>query len=247
MILLPKYDYCSPGLQTVDASEHFPNRIAGEPDQVGWQWMRKDDPHLWYCDARMPRAGFVNHDESMILYNLGRQFAGCRALEVGCLWGWSSWHLAAGGVTLDVVDPLPASHEVARRSLEYSLREYRGSVFVYPRESPQEVDRLGRTGLRWSLIFVDANHDAPYPVIDAAVCQHYAAQDAMIVFHDALSPDVFDAVRYLRSRGWKSRLLWTSQMMAMVWRGEVEPLKHIPDPAIAALPLPDHLSVWEDD
>jgi Methyltransferase domain len=234
-----KRDYVSPGLVTAyNAERDFPDRIEGDPTLVPWKWMRKNDPHKWYCDRTMPTAGFINADETAILFNTALQFAGKPALEIGVLFGWSTWHLMTAGVELTAIDPLLRRIDKAL----YSVLPRHRNVTWCSEESPAAIYR--RAPQKWSLIFIDANHDAPHPMLDTIAAEHAAADDALIMFHDVIAPDVFEAVRFLRWKGWKTRIYNTSQVMAACWRGDVAPIDHTPDPAIEALPLPDHLSLY---
>jgi predicted O-methyltransferase YrrM len=231
------YDYISPGLVTAyDADRFFPDRIEGDPKLVPWEHMRKNDPHKWYCDRSMPTAGFINADETAILYNTALQFAGKPGLEIGVLFGWSTWHLVNAGVQLTTVDPLLRNKLCWEKVTSAVPAE---EVTWLAEESPAAIYRRGTR--KWNFIFIDANHDAPHPLLDTVAAERQAADDALIMFHDIIAPDVFDAVRYLMWKGWRILLYNTSQIMAVAWRGNVEPIHHWADPAIKALRLPAHL------
>jgi hypothetical protein len=75
---------------------------------------------------------------------------------------------------------------------------------------------------------------------DAQVAERYAAEDALILFHDLASPDVAEGLNYLRDRGWNTMIYQTMQIMGVAWRGNVKPVEHIPDPAVNWT-LPEHL------
>lgn len=238
--MLKRCDYLSRDLLArPDADEHFPDMVVGDQTLVPWEWMRKDDPHLWRCDRTMPTAGFINRDETAILYNTALQFRGRPSLEIGCLFGWSTWHIAAAGCRLTVVDPLLRRQGIMNKVFT-SLAGMSGVIEWMAQSSP---DALHQRHQPWEFIFIDANHDAPHPMIDAAAVDHYAADNALILFHDVLCPDVYEAVQFLRWRGWSTRLYYTSQMMAAAYRGAVRPVGHTPDEAIQALMLPEHLAL----
>jgi predicted O-methyltransferase YrrM len=237
-----RYDYVSPQFKTIRLDDYFPNMITGDPSTCPWPHMRRNTPHTWYRDRRVDGVGFLNRDEAHILYNTALRFAGAHALEIGCFLGWSACHLAAAGVKLDVVDPLLSNPEVLK-SVRESLAGagLLSQVMLHSVESPHAVTVLGRDGKRrWSLLFIDGDHEFPGPMRDAVVCERYACADAAIVFHDVIAPAVAEAVYFLRDRGWNVRLYHTAQIMAVAWRGAVEPVDHVPDPD-AAWPIPDHL------
>jgi hypothetical protein len=233
-------DYVSPGLKVVVPDAHFPHLTRGDPARSDWPHLRRWVPHRWYVDARAPAVGFVSRDEAAILYNTALRFRGRRALEVGCWMGWSACHLALGGVSLDVLDPSLA-RPVVRDSVESSLASagVRGLVNLVAEPSPEGVAPLAG-GRRWSLFFVDGNHEAPGPVRDAEACAAHADEDALVLFHDLAAPAVGAALDRLRELGWRTLVYQTMQVMGAAWRGRAAPVAHAPDPAVDWR-LPDHL------
>lgn len=237
-----RYDYVSANQKRVNLDPCFPFLAAIDPQSHPWPHVRREVPHLWYADQRQPGIGFVSRDEAHILYNTALKLQGKNALEIGCWLGWSTAHLAAGGVILDAIDPIlenPTAHE----SVNYSLRlaGVRSNVNLYPGYSPGKVEEIAQQeDRRWSLIFIDGNHDSPAPLQDAQVAERYAAEDALILFHDLASPDVAEGLNYLRDRGWNTMIYQTMQIMGVAWRGNVRPVEHIPDPAVNWT-LPEHL------
>ncbi len=239
--LLPSGDYASPGLAMIRLDEHFPNLATASKATLSWEYLRDEIPHNFYIDRRMPGTGFLNRDEAVLLYNISRRFTGFRGLEVGCWLGWSAAHIAAAGVILDVVDPVlanPGFLSSVTASLESAgLMQH---VRLHAAPSPQAIDDIGRTGVKWSFFFIDGNHDAPYPLFDTAAAIEYAEPDAAVVFHDLSSPEVAQALEYLACRGWKTRIYHTAQIMGVAWRGQVDPPLHLADPAVS-WHVPRHL------
>ncbi|HEY9648842.1 MAG TPA: CmcI family methyltransferase, partial [Chroococcidiopsis sp.] len=244
-IAFPQGDYVSPGLALVKPDSAFPHKIVGDTSTCDWPYLRREIPHNWYVDERWPMVGFLSRDEAHILYNSALQFSGQRALEIGCWMGWSACHLALAGVQLDVVDPLLERPEFYQ-SVSGSLRAagVLGNVNLAPGYSPQKVDEIAaRDQRKWSLLFIDGNHEAPAPLQDAIACEPYAEADAMILFHDLSSPDVAQGLDYLRQRGWNTLIYQTMQIMGVAWRGNVQPVYHEPDPTVA-WQLPSHLAYY---
>jgi glycosyltransferase involved in cell wall biosynthesis/predicted O-methyltransferase YrrM len=240
--LLPEGDYVSPGFSIVLPDRAFPNMGVGDPQGCPWVYLRRDIPHTWYVDQRQPIIGFLSRDEAHILYNTALQFKGKRALEIGCWVGWSTCHLALAGVALDVVDPLleqPAIYQTVSDSL--SAAGVRSSVNLVAGYSPAQVQELAAQHQRkWSLIFIDGNHDTPGPLQDAIACEQLAEPDALILFHDLTAPDVAEGLDYLQQHGWNTQIYHTMQIMGVAWRGNVQPVAHQPDPRVA-WQLPNHL------
>lgn len=240
-LVFPANDYIAPGLQTIFLDLGFPNMVAGDQSTNTWPHLRKNLPHTWLVDSRLPYMGFVNRDESHILYNLALRFRGKKGLEIGCLLGWSAAHIGAAGVILDVVDPLLARDDVksiVKQSLEITAVVQR--VRLWPGSSPASIHELANQQGPWSFFFIDGDHDGEAPTEDVKACLPYAAEDAAMVFHDLMSPDVTSAVMYLKSLGWKIRVYHTAQIMAVAWRGNLDPVAHRPDPRIT-WSIPNHV------
>lgn len=244
--LLKPGDYVSPGFQIIIPDPYFPNMIIADPNASNWPYLRREIPHNWYADKRYPFIGFLNRDEAHILYNTALQFAGKKALEIGCWLGWSACHLALAGVELDVVDPLLEREDIRQSvidSIQGALNAsgVQTSVELIPGYSPQRVEEFSaQFNRKWSLIFIDGEHGGDGPLNDAIACEQLAEEDAIILFHDLTAPDVGKGLDYLKQRGWQTVVYQTMQIMGAAWRGNVEPVKHQPDPNIS-WQLPAHL------
>lgn len=243
---LPDHDYVSPRLKVIMPDLAFPNMIVGDTSLPRWPYLRRWVEHNWYCDRRRLHAGFASRDEASILYNTALLFQGKPCLEVGCWFGWSAVHLALGSGGLDIVDPVFGDPEFAN-----SIRDscaaagVRDQVRFHEGFSPGAVDRLSQsTGTRWSLMFIDADHEGDAPKRDAEAALRNCADTAMVLFHDLASPDVAAGLDTMREAGWRTRIYQTMQIMGVAWRGDVEPVEHIPDPRVFWT-LPSHLSGYE--
>lgn len=233
------HDYISPGLEVVRLDDAFPNMRAGDAFSHPWKYLRRDVPHTWYVDERFPLMGFVSRDEAMLLHNIALQFAGRRALEIGSWLGWSTCHLATAGVALDVIDPAHDDPEI-RASVENSLARcgVRDRVNLAGGRSPATIAELGQ---RWSLFFIDGDHESPAPRHDTIAALPFAEEDCAFVFHDLASPAVAAPLQLLQERGFNVLVYQTAQIMAIAWRGNVAPVAHVPDPQVA-WQLPPHLA-----
>jgi len=181
------------------------------------------------------------------LYNTALRFRDKQALEIGCHVGWSACHLAAGGLNLDIIDPSLANQQI-RDSVVASLSMLMSpnQIRMYAQKSPDAVEQIARgENKKWSLFFIDGNHDHPFPRNDAIVCEKYAEADAMILFHDLAAPSVAEGRAYLKSRRWSTRIYHTAQLMGAAWRGSVSPVDHTPDPTVT-WSIPDHLRQFLD-
>ena len=243
---LPAGDYVSPGLKVILPDAYFPNMIVGDTQTCSWPYLRREIKHNWYVDRRANSVGFLSRDEAHILYNTALQFKGKKALEIGCWLGWSACHLALAGVQLDVVDPLLEREDIRQSvidSIQGALNAsgVQTSVELIPGYSPQRVEEFSaQFNRKWSLIFIDGEHENEGPLNDAIACEKLAEEDAIILFHDLAAPAVAQGLDYLKQRGWQTLVYQTMQIMGAAWRGNVEPVKHQPDPNIS-WQLPAHL------
>jgi glycosyltransferase involved in cell wall biosynthesis/predicted O-methyltransferase YrrM len=242
--LLPEEDYVAPGLEIIQPDQAFPYMAIGNPNLNNWPYLRREIPHNWYVDDREATIGFLSRDEASILYNTALQFKGKRALEIGCWMGWSACHLALAGVVLDVVDPVlenASAYESVFTSLQSAGVAER--VTLHAGLSPEKVEEITEVHNRkWPLIFIDGNHEASGPLLDAIVCENLAEEDAIILFHDLASPEVAQGLDYLQVSGWNTMVYQTMQIMGVAWRGKVQPIHHTPDPRIDWL-IPKHLEM----
>lgn len=241
----PAGDYVSPGLAVVAPDEAFPHLRIGDKAQCTWPYLNKAHPHNWYVDDRFPVIGFLDRDEAMLIHNIALTCKGRRGLEIGSWRGWSSCHIALAGVTLDSIDPVFIMPEHFQDVTSVQTNAGVGDLItLHSGRSPEKVHELARErDEHWAFIFVDGEHDGTAPLDDTRTAAGYAADDAVIVFHDLMAPDVAAALDYLRSTGWKTLVYQTMQIMGVAWRGNLTPPHHVPDPS-AAFELPTHLASY---
>lgn len=222
------YDFIPNGFSDPQLLEAFPSLQISDPTQVKWPWLRRNSPHIWRTDSRSKKAniGVLSYEEALILYNYARQFGGKRGLEVGCHLAWSTVHLLAAGIQLDVIDPALGDEQHlshVRSSIEAAVGESGlNRTSLYPGFSPGIVDLVSASQVApWSVAFIDGFHDLGAPLKDARAILPHMAEDAILFFHDLICPDVYEAVMFVRESGWSVEILNTSQVMAVAWRGNV--------------------------
>lgn len=243
--IMEKYHYVSPNLEKIDLHEYFPSVIQSAPQQSGWPFLRTAAPHIWETDLRskVPNIGVLSQDESMILYNAALSFEGKAALEIGCHLGWSTAHLAKGGVKLDVVDPRLSANQHGR-FVEESLERVgvRDGVELWAGYSPEIIPAVAKArGEPWELVFIDGDHDGEAPAEDFEAVEPYCAENACVYFHDVVAPAVLAAVLQAARKGWKYRFYNTMQIMAVIWRGDATPSEYHPDENMLPLSIPQNI------
>ncbi len=236
---MDSYDYISPTFPNhLDPWPHFPNTKAGDPREIRDEGYF--DPHRWYYDKFSRSAASVNIDEAHLLHNLAKQFEGKIGLEVGSYVGFSAWFILKAGLKgLAMCDPLLGNPKIR----SYVQERLTGlPILPFGLGSPDGVLELAQQmGSPWSFVFIDGTHEPPYPLIDTSAVHYCCAEDAAIVFHDVMYSSVADCLTMLRAFGWNTRVYQTSMIMGAAWRGNVEPVDHIPDQAVLDLPIPDHV------
>lgn len=245
--LLPG-DYLPPGMAAIRLDDAFPDMISEvvtpEADLAWPTGPRfKQYGHRRYADREFPGVGFVTREEALILHNNARLFAGLPAIEIGFWLGWSFAHIATANCHVDCFDPIFASPRW-RPKIDRTIASLGLTVPFHldAGPSPSSVVAYAREhGRRWHFAFIDGDHKSPGPLLDAVAVLPFLARDCMVLFHDLVSPDVFEGFRHFGVNGFQLRILDTMQIMGVAWRGNVDPVPHQPDPAIAWA-RPPHLN-----
>jgi hypothetical protein len=235
-------DYIADALSAPSLDHLFPNMSEFDKSVSSWPWLRREISHAYRADKRNPIVGFINRDEASIVYSNARLFAGKAGVEVGAWRGWSTVHLLAAGLSpLHVIEPLLADPDWgAEFAATVAVAGGGGAAILVPEKSPEGVERLGASGVRWSFAFIDGDHDGEAPARDATVVSRFLEPTAMVLFHDLVSPHVAKGLRVFEAQGWNIMAYQTAQMVGVAWRGEVAPVAHKPDPS-QNWNVPEHL------
>ena len=233
-------DYVSPGLVDPGLIRAYPSVTVGDPATLQWPYVRKDAPHIWRYDARShrnPFIGVLSLDEATVLHNNALPFAGRPALEVGCHYGWSTAHLVAAGLQLDVLDPgLGYADQMRDVAQSLAAAGGPGRAHLWAGFSPSLVPALrAHAGAPWSFAFIDGYHEGRAPLDDAEAVEPLMAGDALVMFHDLISPHVAAGLGHFARRGWNVALYNTMQIMGVAWRGAARPVAHVADPDMPAI------------
>jgi hypothetical protein len=228
-----RYDYSPPGLTNPGLLKHFPSLVANDPRRNKWPYLRSAAPHIWRTDSRSSNQhiGVLSMEEAILLYHLALPHGGKRGLAIGCHFAWSTAHLLAAHLNLDVVDP-KLSRDDQWNAVDESLSKIptRGSYRLWAAYSPSILPALRETKTEpWSFVFIDGDHEGDAPRRDAQTVLVHCAPDATVVLHDLASPDVTAGLEVFRAAGWNVRIYNTMQIMGVAWRGDLIPVDYPPD------------------
>jgi predicted O-methyltransferase YrrM len=235
-------DYVDANLETPRLDRLFPDMAEFDRSVSTWPWLRRDIDHPYRADRRNPIVGFINRDEASILSANARLFSGLAGLEIGAWRGWSTAHLVAAGLRLDVIDP-GLGYPDQFRDVAESLARVGGpgSVKLWAGFSPSIVPAVRATqSAPWSFAFIDGYHEGRAPLDDAEAVINLMAPDAIVMLHDLISPHVAAGLGHFADQGWSVGLYNTMQIMGLAWRGAARPVPHVADrnmPQIAAAHL----------
>jgi len=227
----PRRDYVSPGLVDPGLLRLFPSLEGGDVADLQWPYLRKDAPHIWRRDLRSrrnPYIGVLSLDEATLLHNNALPFRGKRGLEIGCHYAWSTAHLLAAGLDLDVIDPA-LGHPDQMADVRASLTPI-GDARLWAGFSPSVVPAVRAVRAEpWSFAFIDGYHEGDAPRDDAGAAIGLMADDALVMFHDLISPHVAAGLAVFADAGWSVGLYNTMQIMGVAWRGSARPAPHVAD------------------
>ena len=162
----------------------FPTATSGDMASASWPFLRLQVPHVWRTHSRHVssfQTGLISIEEALILHNVARGFAGHRALEIGCHFGWSSAHLVAAGLFsrhLDIVDPALAEDDrldFVRASLDRAAAPGTALPKLWAGFSPSILEPIARSCAN----AYRADAAPPIGNFDAASCEglHGWSQD----------------------------------------------------------------------
>lgn len=225
-------EYASPGLFPIRPDRLFPYVYCFNQTVLGAGYDRSGGRHARRLDSRLPRIPMPNRDESALIYNTALRVQGKRMLVMGSGCGWTLAHVRAAGGFLDVIDPT-LINAVVEESVATVLKAIPTGEFQYTSTAPGGIKNLleGKAG-RWSLLLLDADAFSALTrqCLDAAL--PHLAEDAFVLMVGAAHAEAASALARLAETGWNLRVYDTARALTVAWRGTVEPVTHIPDPAV---------------
>lgn len=237
-----RYDYVPAGLRDPNLIRYFPTLVANDPRRNKWPFLRSAAAHIWRTDERSvnQNIGVLSLEEAILLHNLASPYAGQRGLAIGCHYAWSTAHLLAAGLHLDVVDPkLSRSDQWSDVDENLSAIPTQGTYRLWAAYSPSIIPALRESKPEpWSFVFIDGDHEGTAPRRDAEIVAQYCAADATVVLHDLISPHVAAGLEVFQAAGWNVEVFNTMQVLGVAWRGKIKPVRHAADPQMPSLDLP---------
>jgi predicted O-methyltransferase YrrM len=175
-------------------------------------------------------CGFWTHDEAAILYNVAKIIGGWW-LDIGGLTGWTAVHLAAAGCDVVSIDPMYNNPEfLARAEENIFATPYRDKIVLWSGTLEEILTKF--RGVLFGGAIIDGNHEAPYPLKDAANVADVIPKNGVVLFHDATFKSVKTGYRHLFRLGWHVRIYHTPHRVAVCYRDDFVPPYHEPDPRI---------------
>lgn len=178
-------------------------------------------------------CGLWCREEAAILYNVAKRWGG-RWVDIGAHTGWTTAHIAIGGVKfVDAVDPMLA--------LESWIYRFWGNAQVNTFTHPYGITSRRYFGTGFAsgndAYCIDGDHEWGEPLADAKGALAHFDGRGLCIFHDFIGAPVQEAVLYLMDQGFYCRIYNTPHMIALCWRQRLTdetfwPPDHIPDPAI---------------
>ncbi|MEZ6101678.1 MAG: hypothetical protein R3E01_22315 [Pirellulaceae bacterium] len=214
--LLPG-DYVSPGMATVMPDACFPTITSGLPGIFTQNTQVPATAHRCYVDQAAPTRKLPNRDEAAIIYNTAQRFRGSRALIVGDSRGWSAFHLALAGVSLDVVDSA-LSDEYARSTMDAALTDagVRGLANLVAAQGPNTINDLAR-GRKWSLFLwhgAGPEHHCD-PLQQLQRCAQHAESNALMIVVGLDESAHAETLTWLQRHGWKVCVYRTARFLGV--------------------------------
>lgn len=198
--------------------------------------------HVSLCDPELfPGCGYATHDEAAIISAC--VLPGSNALEIGSHTGWTTAHIALRAHQLTALDPeygsasfnLTKDHELFLHRTKNNLARMKKihhdstcTIALYGEKSQDFIARYAAE--KFDFVFIDGEHEPPFPENDAKLVLPHLADNAVVVFHDFMGWPVQMGVKYLVSQGFRFRFYKTPQFLAVCWRGMFVPPDHTPDP-----------------
>jgi hypothetical protein len=234
----------APPSGVLDRFKHLHRRV--EPWSYGHEVVsdfadKIDDPRFF----NHRNCSFLTVDESAILFAAALQTpTGSRWLDIGGHTGFSGLTIHAAGHNVYSIDPEYGWQPFAHRWAE-NVREYAGirdrftdnpfMISPWPMTSNEFFALVQNGSIPIGPIagaLIDGNHDKPCPAHDTINCVLQADETCALVFHDTYGGPIQEALLWLHANSWGIRWYDTPNGMAIAWRGDFTPPRHVPDPRI---------------
>lgn len=207
-----------------------------------WADEADDDPVF----GLYKRCGLWTMDEANILHECARRVAPGAGLDVGAHTGWTTAHMAEGGLEILAIDPMLRLQGFHSRFAKNMSPWWIRVLAIYWKTSNEYFADItadggipllrGRAG--FSLICIDGDHESGKPLEDAINASACLDDAGVILLHDFVGEPVREAVTWLMNQGFKARIYLTVHCVAVCWRGNFVPPEFIPDLRVLEQDLP---------
>lgn len=239
------------GLDPLRLDRCFPFRQRYEERRHGRPALRPDTGRALFVDSRAPQRILLSREEVSLIHANARQFKGLRALEIGPWMGWTTLHLAAAGLTVDVLGSVLQEPVVNNAQVE-AIARFRDLATAERLDSPAVnlfcgnedaavlTTLAGRAGEPWALCVLDG---ADGKLVEMAqACAGRCRPDAMILLPRTRRPGIDAAVDQLKRTGWTATVYDTIHGLTVLWRGRLRP---VPQPSAGGAPeAPRYIRAW---
>lgn len=220
-------------LSAPDLQPHFRHAVSrvmghsfGHDVLSDWGDKDADDPVF----GIYTRCGFWTHDEAAILYTIAKERGGGMWLDIGAHTGWTAAHAIAAGANVACVEPMLRLDHWQQR-FEANLDAFWKGLKEASYQRSDEYLRM--TPLVFDGAIIDGDHNHPWPLLDASLCDSIGRKDKVILFHDAIGGPVWRGIEHLLDAGYRCHVYLTPHVVACCYRGfEWTPPAHECDPAI---------------
>jgi hypothetical protein len=209
------------------------------PQLNGNNFRMVSKPRLWSLGHDVPsdplldpECCFMTHDEVAIVHAWAARLPG-EWVDIGCRLMWTAVHIAQTMAFVLAVDPALAHSAFRRRALDnLSGCDASELIHLFPLTAQEFFSGPAQIYRCISGVVIDGNHDQPEPLNDARGALANLAPTGAVLFHDFWGRPIREGVEHLIEAGMKCRVYNTPNGMAVCWRGAVDAVHHVPDPAI---------------
>lgn len=209
---------------------------------VASDWADKPESDEFF--AIWKQCGLWTITEANILHECARRVAPGSALDIGSHTGFTTAHMAAAGLDCVALDPM-FRFQVFQHRFQNNMRAWWDKVCWLSHQTSADYFSHLPSSIKFELICIDGDHNPPAPMEDAQSAARHLSDRGFILLHDAIGPPVQEAVSWLIDQGFRARFYWTPHIVAVCWRGDIEPPDYVGDPRLVEQNLPGRVTALD--